>query len=142
MKFTPKTEKEIKELNLLPEGYYNFEVMEAKDVVSQNGNQMISLVLRINFNHKERKLFDNLMEAFEFKLRSFCYAVGLQENYEQGNLEASDCMKKYGRIKVVIAPEKTVKGKTYKSRNEVEEYFVFDDSNASETGIIDDDIKF
>ena len=42
MRFTPKTEEQIHEENLFPEGEYDFQCIEANDAVSKSGNEMIA----------------------------------------------------------------------------------------------------
>jgi hypothetical protein len=121
MKFTPKTEEEIQREGLLPIGEYPFEVIEAKDKVSKNGNQMIEVKVEV-FNLDEdtsRFIFDYLMEKMAFKLRHFCAATGLIEAYEDGSLSAEMCQGKTGTCKVGVKHSEE-----FPSRNEIRDYIV------------------
>jgi hypothetical protein len=101
MRFTPKSERELQEERLLPEGVYNFEVAEAEDAVSKKGNEMIAVTLRV-FSDSGRALLvdDYLMEAMLFKLLHFCEATGLSAKYAAGTLEAQDCIGRGGKVKL------------------------------------------
>lgn len=142
MKFQPKTEKELQERNLIPEGYYNFEMVQVEEKLSQAGNPMISLKMKIiDANNRERFVFDRLMEAFSEKLRAFCYATGLAEKYEQGELSADDCKFKSGRLHLVVSPERNGNGTVYKARNEVKDYYSIE-NNVGTNPAVDEDVPF
>ena len=103
MQFTPKTEKELAENGLLPAGTYPFEVLNATDKTSGNGNEMIVLDLLIHCTDgSNRKVTDYLMEKVAFKLHSFCKSVGLMIKYQAGNFTAEDCLGKSGYLKLKI----------------------------------------
>lgn len=128
MKFTPKTESEIVREGLLPIGEYPFEVIEAKDKVSKNGNQMIELKVEVFIleENASRFVFDYLMEKMAFKLRHFCAATGLIEAYEDGSLSADMCQGKTGTCKIGIKHSEE-----FPSRNEIRDY-IFKAVSASE----------
>lgn len=126
MKFTPKTEEQIAEENLLEPGYYPFEVLEAHSKASkaaaargETEPNMIHLKLRV-FEDADRGVFvdDYLMEAMAYKLRHFCAEVGLMDAYNQGRLTADMCAGKSGMAK--IGPSKPQEG--YKPKDEVKDY--------------------
>jgi hypothetical protein len=120
MRFTPRTDQEIAEANLLPAGEYDYEVAQAHDKKSSAGNEMIELKLRIFFDEGERTVTDYLLEATAGKLKHFCYSHGMGQHYENGTLQASDCTMLTGKCKLKIE-----KGKNgYADKNAVADYLV------------------
>lgn len=120
MQFKAKTEKELAEENLIPEGIYPFEVSKAEAKKSKRGNDMIELELRIfTPEGKERGLKDWLMEAMGFKLFHFCAYTGLSHKYDAGTLNSHDCEGRSGFVKIEIQEDKTGQ---YPPRNSVRDY--------------------
>jgi len=121
MNFVAKTESEIQAMNLLPDGSYAFEVMEANDKISKAGNEMIQLQLRIYDQHdRPHMVFDYLMEQMAYKLLHFCAATDLQLKYSAGTLSASDCNNKKGFVEIYT--QEGVNG--YSAKNSVKDYLV------------------
>ena len=97
MKITPKTDSEIKEMNLKPNGEYPFVVMEAKDAISKKGNEMINLKLSCYLpNGKFFIVWDYLLESFPKKLKHACDVCGLLDKYKSGILSADDFIGREG----------------------------------------------
>jgi len=120
MKFSPKSEKEIAEANLIPVGTYPFEVMEADSKLSKAGNEMIELQLRIFMpDGRERSVMDWLMEKVAYKLFHFCTYSGLAVEYGNGTLKSTDCVGKTGYCTIAIQEDKTGQ---YQPRNSVKDY--------------------
>jgi hypothetical protein len=119
MQFKAKTEKEIQEENLIKEGIYPFEVIEATDKKSRNNNDMIELKLRVFDGNSSRQMLDWIMPAMMFKLFHFCAYTGLNKEYEAGTLSAFDCKGKSGYCKVIIQEDKTGQ---YPPRNSISDY--------------------
>lgn len=90
MNYTPKTEAQLTEEALLPEGIYDFEVIDTKDTPSKKGNDMITLKLAVfDGEGRERHLFDYIAFGSSFgerKFRRAAAACGLLEIYSAGNL--------------------------------------------------------
>jgi len=130
MQFTPKTDEEIKqaekeraEKSLWPKGEYDFEIQDATDEISKNGNEMIKLVIKAYNNEgKSQLLFDYLLASIDYKLRHACYGMGLGEYYEDGNLNAQDFIGKTGKVLLDIQPAKD----SYPAKNVVKDYVVSD----------------
>ncbi len=138
MNFTPKTEKEIQESNLIPDkSRCEFEVISAEDKQSAKGNDMIVLSLSI-YQNGERKsnIFDYLLEAMAFKLRHFCQVTGLIEKYEDGELTADDCIGKMGGCLIGIQKHKTG---AYPDKNVIKDYI---DNSGNVTSPDKEDIPF
>ena len=121
MKFIPKTESELNQSRLLEKGHYAFEVMDAKDMVSKNGNEMVELKLiiyPINPDLHPRVMKDWLLEKLAFKLKHFCETVGIL--YESGSLTASSCIGKSGMCLIGIVSDKNG---NYPDKNSIIDYF-------------------
>lgn len=124
MKFQPKTEKEISEMNLLPEGEYAFDVIEAEEKNSKTtGAPMFVLTLKLydqDLNPCGR-VQDYLLEAMPHKLRHAAYGCDLGELYEHGQIDAKDFKGRNGVVKIKI--EKHKEGK-FADKNSVVDYVV------------------
>lgn len=124
MKFAPKTESELEISLLLEPGIYPFQVSEAINDTSKNGNEMIKIGLtvwgpegRIHF------VYDYLLEAMAYKLRHFCCYTGLIQKYESGELSANDCINKEGYVEIAIQKGKpNGNGGNYPDINKVKDY--------------------
>lgn len=124
MQVTPRTEREIMELNLWPAGVYSFEIAEAKESISQSGNEMIKLTLNVyNDEGKVKKVFDYLMntEVMAFKLRHCSEVCGLLADYENGTLSDYKFDGKTGHLKLDIRKDKNGQ---YPDQNAVIDYVV------------------
>lgn len=120
MKFNPKNDIELNNFKLLPRGEYYFEVIKAKDRVSSAGNEMIELELDVYADDgKKSRVFDYLLEIVAYKLKHFCQAVGLSNEYDIGNLSADMCIGRSGRCKVEIKHDKTGE---YSDKNIIRDY--------------------
>jgi len=119
MKFEPKSQEQIERENLLPEGTYDFEVLDAVDTTSKKGNEMIKVNLGLyQGDAMTWKVFDYLLPSMPAKLRHFCDTTGLLSKYEAGTLGAVDCKGRAGKVKIVIKP---AEGK-YGPQNQVDDY--------------------
>ncbi len=120
MKVQPKTEAEITAANLIPAGEYMFEVIEATEKTSKNGNDMIALKLSVHADDYARGVFDYLVdiESMAYKIRHFADATGLLPQYEAGQLSADDMIGVTGKCKIAQQPEKD----GYPAKNVVKDY--------------------
>jgi len=147
MKFNPKTEQELKAMNLIEPGIYDYQVIDAKDTISKNsGNEMIELKLKIwDIEGRERLVFDYLLESFAHKLRHFAESNSMLDKYEAGQFHASDCLGKSGKAEIIIQKDKTG---LYSDKNSVKDYVVFDklvvqkDLPLKKDTFINDDLPF
>lgn len=122
MRFTAKSEKEIKEERLLPEGEYPFQISGGEDKISKSGNEMIQLMVRVfkpdgNF----QLVTDYLLESMSYKLRHAAEACGLLSKYESGELLGTDFIGKTGHLKLKIQVDKTGQ---YADKNFVADYLI------------------
>lgn len=122
MKFQPKTDKEISEANLWPDGNYSFEIIEGVDKQSKSGNDMIELKVKV-YNNEGGYIFvnDYLLERIAYKLRHAAVACELTEQYEAGSLVGMDFVGKCGTLKLKIQKSKDP---AYADKNVVGDYVV------------------
>ena len=141
MKFTPKTEKEINDAGLWPNGVYAFKVMDVEERVSKAGNDMIVLKLKVYNNNGDCiHVDDYLLESMPRKLRHAAECCGLLPEYEAGNLIASNFDWAEGRLRLKIQRRKDG---DYPDENVVADYVVGPKVNAtSDQAVLDDKVPF
>ena len=142
MNVTPRTEKEIAELNLIPPGVYDFEILDGMDKVSKAGSEMIELKLKVwDGNGAERIIFDYLLDAMAFKLRHAAELCGLIDQYNAGRLNGHSFKGKTGKLKLGIQKDKNG---VYADKNVVADYVTQKvvEAMASHKEAIDDAIPF
>jgi Protein of unknown function (DUF669) len=119
MRLTPKTEEEIQEAGLMPEGCYDFEVIHAEEGTSKKGNEMIIIELAVfDATGRRREIKDYLMEAMAFKLRHFCETAGIIDDYNAGILDADNLTGKTGKVTIGKEPAKG----NFRAKNTVVDY--------------------
>lgn len=104
LNFKALTEKEIDEMDLIPEGEYKFKIIEAIHEISRkSGHPQIKIRLRIFIPQLgERTLTDYLSTNGKFmmrKFRHFCESTEIFDKYEAGNISSDDCLDKIGLVK-------------------------------------------
>lgn len=97
MKWTEEDTEQAGEIQL--DAVYPIEVVSAEERVSQKGNPMINLQLRVFVGEQERTMYDILMPQMFPKLRSFCETMGLIDKLKSQSLEATDCLMCEGFIR-------------------------------------------
>ena len=148
--FEPMTEDEIKALNLIDPGVYDFEVIKAEQRTSKSGNPMIELVLKVrDMNDRERQITDYLvnMKSMMFKIKHFADSVGLQDKYAQGTFSERDCVGRSGKVEITIQKgQPNPNGGMYADKSAVKDYIMTDKGavkyDASTGEMKDDDIPF
>jgi hypothetical protein len=106
MNFKPKTENELRSEMILPDGEYDFEVMDAKDTTSKTkGNEMIALNMKLfapdgTTPYIRDWLVNSDHPLCQMKIRHFAQATNKMAEYEAGTLSAMDCEGACGRVKV------------------------------------------
>jgi len=129
MRVEPKTEKEIREMNLFDPGIYDFEVTEAKERESSSGNPMIELRLIMYIGEKTRYVTDYLVSTpkMAYKIRHFAEATGMLEKYEAGEIDPRDMIGRAGKCEIIISSDKEG---VYADRNAVKDYIPTDEATA------------
>lgn len=119
MKFTPKTQKELDDDAMMPEGIYPFVISGAEDKQSKAGNEMMELTVRV---FKEDGTFnlvsDYLLEKLMYKLLHCTEACGLTKEFESGELTAEDFIGKEGMLKLGIQDAQG----DFPARNTIKDY--------------------
>lgn len=151
MRFEPKTEEELQSMNLLEGGEYDFEVLDAKDDTSKNGNDMVKLKLGV-YGDGERQhwVYDYLVatEASAYKIRGFAESAGLLNEYLLGEINAEQMVGKTGRCQIGIQKDKSGQ---YPDKNIVRNYIKAESSGGAKKEskpanggavVMDDDIPF
>ena len=152
MKFTPKSdgqlEQEAAARGPFKAGEYDFDVIEATDDVSKNGNDMIALKIKVyNDLGETRTVRDWLVstDGMMYKIKHFADSTGLTKEYESGGFESFDCLNRSGKVKLRIE-----KGSgSYPDKNTVADYVPASHERPkmqapkpSSTADLDDEIPF
>lgn len=118
MKFNKMTDEEIMESGFVPDGTYDFTVIQHKDSLSKlKQTPKIDLTLEIYDNSGKRRIvFDSLFEAMKYKYLHFCQAVDLMEEYNAEDIPEGSSIGRKGKCKIVIKTDQ------YGTKNEVKDY--------------------
>ena len=130
MQFQPKTDEQLADEAMLPEGVYDFTIDKATDTTSKKtGDPMIAVEMTLFSDKGDRRIKDWLMEKMAWKLKHFAFSVGLGKEYEAGTLDATALVGRSGKVTLK-------KGKPqgdFAPRNEVRDYVVPSEAEASTT---------
>ena len=118
MQFAPKSAQDIEERQLLPRGEYMFEIIEATETISQAGNPMIEMRVRVTRTGYARILSDYILPQRPAKFRNACIAVGVEDKYLSGTVSDDDFVGKRG--KVMVGVERAKRG--FGRRNVIVDY--------------------
>lgn len=127
--FKSLNEEEIKALNIMQPGKYNFEVIKAKEKLSKSGNPRLELQLQVWDSHgKIHIVFDSFTDhpKMMYKIKHFCEATGLINKYSSNCLEEIDCEGKRGVADIIIQKGQPKDGGFYPDRNAIRDYIVGD----------------
>jgi hypothetical protein len=109
MRVTPRSEDELNPV-LMP-GEYDAEVIKSEEKVSQKGNEMIAIKLRVYHDGGTIIVDDWLLDGpsapAAAKLKRFCESADLVAAYENGELCADSCMSRSVRVKLKIVRDET-----------------------------------
>jgi len=104
MKYTPKTRDQLEKESLLPEGIYDFEIIETSDRPSKAGNEMIMLKFCVfDETGRQHYIFDYMVFGNNFGERKLFHAAdacGIMDIYDSGALKDSDFMGCTGKMLV------------------------------------------
>lgn len=148
--FNAMTDEEIESFNLLPDGVYEFEVVKSTRRVSKKQNPMAELQLTVfDKEGKAHTVFDYLVFSMVNlnikKIKDFCYAVGLEKEYEQGSMP-EELERFAGKVSIGIQDEQpNDNGGFYPKKNCVVSYIRRNKDapkNDSKSDFIDDDVPF
>lgn len=120
MRYTPHTDDQLNRMNLLPDGEYDFTVIEADDKASKNGNDMVTLKLHVyEEDGTPRIIFDYLVpDKMPHKFKHACDACGLIEEYNAGSVTHDSFVNRQGRLIIYTQPAKG----SYLEKSAVKDY--------------------
>lgn len=123
MQFKPKTDAQLADEAMLPEGIYDFTIDKAEDTKSKkSGDPMIAVEITVFSERGDRKIKDWLMEKMAWKLKHFAFSIGMGQAYESGDLSAEGLVGRSGKVKL----KKGSANGDFAARNEVKDYVVAD----------------
>lgn len=146
--FNPKNDAEIQAIqnrHLLANGVYSFRVKEIIQKVSKSNNPMLEVKMGIvDSNGEERNLTDYLMatENMIFKFKHFCESLGLEKEYESGQLDPAKCIGRTGKCKIGLQKGnlKDDGSGYYPDKNSIQDYIIVQEVKVDPT--LNDDIQF
>lgn len=124
---TEEEAQKAREFPLLPDGIYDFAVLESKFKYSGSGNPMIELKLQIIHEGEQYNVFDNLIgtKNMAWKTKHFCETTGLEKEYVDGKFDEHSCPKRRGTCaigNVAARPKNDGTNAMWKAKNEVQDY--------------------
>jgi hypothetical protein len=121
MKITPRSEQQLVEEALVSRGEYAFEIVDGRDDISKNHNEMIVLVLQLydKEGHGLRRVTDYLTAKKPLKLRHAAQACGLMSHYESGEITGDLFKGKCGKARIGIERDRSGR---YAPKNHVLDY--------------------
>jgi hypothetical protein len=150
MKFTPKSDKEIRELNLFKEGIYEFEIISVTDTVTTNtrkpGIPKLEIVFRVWNDEGIKKLIsDHITEEMHYKLKNLCKSIRLLDKYDSGEINDLDLIGKFGLLKLIIRKGDPIpnnpNNECYPDKNYIKDYIIYE-SNKNDPASLNDEIPF
>lgn len=132
--FIPMSDDEINSFGLIENGIYSFEVIKSTRKTSKSGNPMAEIQLNVwDKNGKSHIIYDYLVfSAIPLnikKVKHFCYATGLEEDYKNGHLP-EELERLCGKAQIGIRDEQTnPNGGVYPKKNIVIDYIPDDKNN-------------
>lgn len=147
--FDPKTEEELATSLLIEDGVYNFEVVKSTRKTSKSGNAMCELQLNVwDKDGKINPIFDYLVFSQIplniKKVKHFCDAVGLQEEYKKGQIP-EELERFCGKLQLGTQEERpNPNGGVWARKNTVVDYIASDGQSSKKPEIdqFSDDIPF
>jgi hypothetical protein len=147
--FRPMTEEEINNFGLIENGIYDFEIISSNRKTSKAGNQMAELCLNVwDKKGKMIKIFDYLIfSSLPFnirKIKHFCNSVGLQKEYEKGEIP-EELKGLSGKVEIGIKEGEPIpfrNGEYYPKKNIVVDFVQIEKINSINEQIKDDDLPF
>lgn len=151
--FNPLSDDQINAFQnraLLPDGIYPFVVKAVEPQVSKSSIPMLKVKIVVVASDTDfRTIFDYLLttEQMMFKLKHFCEAIGIEDKYNKGGFEPSDCIERSGKVKIGIqkGAAKDDGSGFYPDKNTVKDYMKSEEVNSPKTKASDefnDDILF
>lgn len=136
MKFNPIDELEDgpKKYEPLPEGQYDYSVIEAEETVSTAGNDMFKIKLSV----KNRFVYEYILMTAKqaWKLKSFCESIGIIDRYKTGVINAGDLVGCVGRCELGIEPASN----GYDAKNRVKKWIKKQNDDFGKSRVDEDEL--
>lgn len=125
MKYTPLSEEELNsQYSILTPGYGNFTILDAEDTVSQSGNDMIKVQLKVwDKDGKCGCVFDYFTssEKMQWKIKHFLESLGKGDEYGKGEIKCEDLEGLSGKLELRLE-----KSEKYGEQAKVKDYLPLD----------------
>jgi hypothetical protein len=107
MKITPRSDQELS--SLIPEGDYILEVIHSEEKISKTSNkEMFHFKFKAYTSAATGVTIEKyIVVTAEKILKDFCYAFGLNHEYDTGLLDEKYCLGKFGKAHIIVEPEST-----------------------------------
>jgi hypothetical protein len=120
MKFTPKTEAELKAEKVLPKGEYDVEIVGCEEQVSKkSGKDMLKLTLKVHGPEKAVLANDYIVCDQQDKLHNLCTSIGIVDKYARGEVGPIELANQWAYAKVDVESNDT-----YGDKNVIKKYVV------------------
>ncbi len=133
MKFTPKTEAELRADKVLPKGEYDVEIVGCEEAVSKkSGLDMLKLTLKVHGPEKAVLANDYIVCNQQDKLHNLCSSIGIVDKYAKGEVGPSELANQWAYAKVDVESNDT-----YGDKNVIKKYVVkkLDKVAAAKSGV-------
>lgn len=131
MKHSAATEEEITKAGLLQPGVYDFTIVEAKETLSANGNDMFALKLNVfDTDGQAVSLLDWILPSFPKKFKHLHDALGIFDVYARKDTKPDDLVEKSGKLQLTIGKPYIDKNGNDRVNNSVEDYVKKDSTEA------------
>lgn len=119
MNFDPNEANEV----MLPEAWYDAEILEAKDKKSSAGNDMMEVLYAVYASASPEHVYDYFVQGNQSsmsRMKKFCFALGLEAQFNKGAITPD--MVKGKPIKLFIKTQKPKEGSQYGPKNVASKY--------------------
>lgn len=124
MKFNPTDADKV----MLPEAWYDAEIMEAKEKTSSKGNEMLEVMYAVYAGASPEFVFDYFVTGHQSSMammKQCCSAIGLSKEFSAGNITPE--MLKGKPIRLYIKTQKPKADSQYGPKNVAAKYASPDD---------------
>lgn len=121
-KFTPVNEKEYKERNIWPNGWYAATAVDSTERLSSNNNLMFETKWEVYHDDGRKRIITSYILAegkAAFQLRAAAEALGCLEEYRNAKLNENDLKGKSCFVKLITDQDKEEK---FPAKNVISDY--------------------
>lgn len=104
MDWKPKTDAEIAQESLLPNGIYAAEILNVEERIDKNKNPFLMLKIGVYADDWQAHVYDNVSSYWmEFKFKHLFDSAGKADLYEAGKMDPSDML--HWQLTVLLSSE-------------------------------------